>query len=79
MALATVTPSIGVSLYRTTKPQSGPTLGDLGGAVGRLDKDIATLGAQSRGDSLSQSVNTLEEVGTGFNAELELLFTDSQG
>lgn len=53
------------------------TLGDLGGAVGRLDQDIATLGTQSRGNSLGQSVNTLEEVGTSLNAELELLFAMS--
>lgn len=57
----------------------GPTLGDLGGAVRRLNENIATLGTQSRGDGLGQSVNTLEEVGTGLNAELELLFTNSPG
>lgn len=55
----------------------GPTLGDLGGTVGGLDQDIATLGAKSRGDSLSKSVNTLEEAGTSLNTELELLFATS--
>lgn len=63
----------------TRAPRSEPTLGDLGRAIGRLDEDIATLGAQSRGDGLGQGVNTLEEVGTSINTELELLFTHSQG
>lgn len=49
------------------------TLGDLGGAVGRLNEDIATLGTQSRGNSLGESVNTLEDAGTSFDTELELL------
>lgn len=49
------------------------TLGDLGRAVGRLNQDIATLGTESRGDSLSESVDTLEELGTSFDTELEVL------
>lgn len=79
MALATLTPSVTVS---TTDPQSsvllirswrGHTLGDLGGTVGGLDQDIATLGSKSRSDGLGKSVDTLEELGTSLNAELELL------
>lgn len=50
-----------------------PTLGDLGGAVGGLDEDVATLGTQSRSHSLGQGVNTLEELGTSLNTELEVL------
>ena len=50
-----------------------PTLGDLGGAVGGLNQDITTLGAQSRSHSLGQSVNTLEELGTSLDTELEVL------
>lgn len=53
------------------------TLGDLGGAVGRVNEDIATLGTESGGDGLSKSVNTLEETGTSLNTELELLFVVS--
>lgn len=49
------------------------TLGDLGRAVGRLNQDIATLRTKSGGDSLGKSVDTLEELGTSLNAELELL------
>lgn len=36
------------------------TFGDLGGAVRRVDEDIATLGAESRGDSPGEGVNSLE-------------------
>lgn len=49
------------------------TLGDLGRAVRRLNQDIATLGTESRSDSLSESVYTLEELGTSFDTELEVL------
>ena len=49
------------------------TLGDLGGAEGRLNQDIATLGTQSRSDSLCEGVNTLEELGTSLNTEFEIL------
>lgn len=49
------------------------TLGDLGGAIGRLDQDIAALGTKSRSHGLSKGVNALEQVGTGFNTELEFL------
>lgn len=49
------------------------TLGDLGGAVGGLDEDIATLGTECRLDSLSKSVDTLEELSASFDAELEIL------
>lgn len=87
MALATVTPSNGVNdaalanfINRRGWPSRANaqrhnklTLGDLGGAVGRLNEDIATLGAQSRGNSLGESVNTLEDAGTSFDTELELL------
>ena len=56
-----------------------PTLGDLGRAVWRLDQHVATLGTQSRGDSLGKSVNTLKQVGAGLDAKLELLFATSLG
>lgn len=49
------------------------TLGDLGGAEGGLNQDIATLGTQSRRDSLCEGVNTLEELGTSLNTEFEIL------
>jgi hypothetical protein len=49
------------------------TLGDLGGAVGGVNEDIATLGTECGGDGLSKGVNTLEKVGTSLNTELELL------
>ena len=49
------------------------TLGDLGGAEGRLNQDIATLGTQSRSDSLCEGVDTLEELGTSLNTEFEIL------
>jgi hypothetical protein len=49
------------------------TLGDLGGAVGRVDEDVATLGTECGGNGLSESVNTLEKAGTSLNTELELL------
>lgn len=49
------------------------TLGDLGGAIGRLNQDIAALGTKGRSHSLSKCVNTLEKLGTGLNAELEFL------
>lgn len=49
------------------------TFGDLGGAVGRVDEDIATLGTESRGDSPSEGVNSLEQTSTRLDAELEVL------
>jgi len=49
------------------------TLGDLGRAVALLDQNIATLGAESGGDSTGQSLNALEQLGTGLDTELELL------
>lgn len=55
------------------------TLGDLGGAVGGIDQDIATFGTECGGNSLSKSVNTLEEAGTSFNAKLDLLVAVSEG
>lgn len=58
------------SIYPTTDKH---TLGDLGRAIGRLDQDIATLGTQSRGHSLGERVDALEELGTGLNTELEIL------
>lgn len=55
------------------------TLGDLGGAVGRLNEDIATLGAEGRGNGLGESVDTLENAGTSFNTELDLLLCGQPG
>ena len=55
------------------------TLGDLGGAVGGIDQDIATFGTECGGNSLSKSVNTLEEAGTSFNTKLDLLVAVSKG
>lgn len=49
------------------------TLGDLGGAVGRVNEDIATLGTECGGNGLSKSVNTLEQAGASLDAELEVL------
>ena len=59
--------SIGIRWHETR------TLGDLGGAEGRLNQDIATLGTQGRSDSLCEGVNTLEELGTSLNTEFEIL------
>lgn len=75
MALATVTPSTTVSINQSTgfHIPDKHTLGDLGRAVGRLNQDIATLGAQSRGHSLSERVDALEELSTSLNTELEVL------
>lgn len=76
--MATVTPS-GNSQYHSRTPLGVEnegwrhTLGDLGGAIGRIDQDIAALGTKSRSHSLSKGVNTLEKVGTGLNTELEFL------
>lgn len=49
------------------------TLGDLGGAIGRLNQDIAALRTKSGSDSLSKSVNTPKELSTGLDTELEVL------
>jgi len=54
------------------------TFGDLGGAVGRVDEDVAALRTEGRGDGLSKSVNTLEKAGTSLNTELELLVAISK-
>lgn len=51
------------------------TLGDLGRAERGFDQNITTLGSESRGDSLGKSVDTLQELSTSFNTELELLET----
>lgn len=53
--------------------KGGRTLGDLGRAIRRLDEDVTTLGTKRRSHRLRKSVNTLEELGTSFNTELELL------
>lgn len=49
------------------------TLGDLGGAIGRLNQDIAALRTKSGSDSFSKSVNTPKELSTGLDTELEVL------
>lgn len=54
------------------------TLGDLRGSVGGVNEDIATLGTECGGNSLSKSVDTLEKAGTSLNAELELLVVVSK-
>jgi hypothetical protein len=53
--------------------KGGRTLGDLGRAIRRLDEDVTTLGTKRRSHRLRKSINTLEELGTSFNTELELL------
>lgn len=58
----------------TVSATARPTLGDLGGSVSGIDQDIAALRTKSRGDSLGESVNTLEQAGTSLDTELELLF-----
>jgi hypothetical protein len=54
------------------------TLSDLRGSVGGVNEDIATLGTECGGNSLSKSVNTLEKAGTSLNAELEFLVVVSK-
>jgi hypothetical protein len=54
------------------------TLGNLRGSVGGVNEDIATLGTECGGNSLSKSVDTLEKAGTSLNAELELLVVVSK-
>lgn len=49
------------------------TLGDLGRAIRGLDQDIAAFGTEGGGNSLGQGVDTLEELGAGLDAELEVL------
>jgi hypothetical protein len=52
-------------------------LGDLGRAIRRLDEDVTTLGTKRRSHRLRKSINTLEELGTSFNTELELLVSET--
>ena len=54
------------------------TLGDLGRAVGRLDQNIAAFGTQCRRNSLGESVNSAEELGTSLDTDFEVLDVVSQ-
>lgn len=75
MALATETPSrSSVSPLLTLRNIIvNLTLGDPWGTVGRLDEDIATLGAQCDGNGLREEVDTGEESLSSIDAKFELL------
>ncbi len=49
------------------------TFCDLGGAVAGLNQNVPALGTQRGRDSLCKRLNTVEQSGTSFHSELEIL------